>query len=118
MIEGPDPFDTPNLNIVGRGDQVGSGVLFIFTQQQNLETNEILQTVRPLRENHTFVIQLHQGQRVVTLDGLTVVTSKQALEVYYRNFKLNPRLGHTVITHVRLLDPSQYNQFIVKGTLP
>lgn len=118
MIE-QDPFETLTQAISGRGAQVGPGLLFIVTQLMNLETGEITLEGRPLRENHQYhVTWTPDGARTVMLDGLTVILTREALAVYRRNYQVNQKLGHTVVTAVLLLDATDYRNFLLTGTLP
>jgi hypothetical protein len=114
-----DPFETATLAKCGRGEQLGSGLLFVVLQILNLENGEIVLEGRPLRENHQYrVSMVPGGQRVVTYDGLTVILSREALDVYHRNYLSNQKLGHTVITAVVLLDANQYRHFLITGNMP
>lgn len=114
-----DPFETATLAKCGRGEQLGSGLLFVVLQLMNLETGEVVWEGRPLRENHQFkVSQTRDGQRVATYDGLTVILSREALNAYHANYLVNQKLGNTVVTAVFMLDANQYRYFLLTGTLP
>lgn len=118
MIE-QDPFETLTQAVSGRGAQVGPGLLFIVTQLFNLEDGSITLEGRPLRENHQFHVTWNpDGSKLVTLDGMTVILSQEALQVYRRNYKMNPRLGHMVVTAILLLDATDYRNFLLTGILP
>lgn len=118
MIE-VDPFETLTQAITGRGQQVGAGLLFIVTQLMNLEDGSITLEGRPLRENHQYHVHWDpSGARTVMLDGLTVILTREALMAYRRNYQQNPKLGHTVVTAVILLDATDYRTFLLTGTLP
>lgn len=113
MIEDVDPYDSPLLATLGRGGEVGRGLLFIMSQCLNLEYGTLRTEIRPLRENHQLVIDIDaRGQRTATFDGMALVLTKPALNAYRARYNSNKALPHTIVTHLELLDASAYRTFI------